>query len=238
MRMLAHGQRQRRAEANGQVFSKHDYFFSAARQSHDPTSIAVVEQIKHVVPQCVAYKMLRSDLVELRKALPRPHYNLRLLEQAPLGEAYPLQAQRVNRILARQQIAEHDPRVVVDYTGVGRAVFEIFQQARVPRMLPVTITFNGQEGPNGRGGHNVPKLALISRLQALMHIGCLEMPDSLPFAKVFRRELLNFRVSYSAVGNATFGAREGAHDDLVLAVALAVYGLDSSREVTVEPLIV
>lgn len=70
MRMLAHGQRQRRAEANGQVFSKHDYFFSAARQSHDPTSIAVVEQIKHVVPQCVAYKMLRSDLVELRKALP------------------------------------------------------------------------------------------------------------------------------------------------------------------------
>jgi hypothetical protein len=64
------------------------------------------------------------------------------------------------------------------------------------------------------------------------------MPDSLPFAKVFRRELLNFRVSYSAVGNATFGAREGAHDDLVLAVALAVYGLDSSREVTVEPLIV
>ncbi len=58
-----------------------------------------------------------------------------------------------------------------------------------------------------------------------MHTGKLHMPDSLPLAKTFRRELLDFRVSYSAVGNATFGAREGAHDDLILAVALAVYGL-------------
>jgi len=180
--------------------------------------------------------MLQSDLAELRKSLPRPHYKLRLLELAPLGEAYPAQALRVRRILAHPSIAEHDPRVIVDYTGVGRAVFEIFQQAHVPRMLPVTITFNGQEGPNGRGGHNVPKLALISRVQALMHTGCLVMPDTLPFAKTLRRELLNFRVSYGAVGNATFGAREGVHDDLVLAVALAVYGLDSSREATVQPL--
>jgi hypothetical protein len=34
-------------------------------------------------------------------------------------------------------------------------------------------------------------------------------------AKTFRRELLDFRVSYTAVGNGTFGAREGAHDDLM-----------------------
>lgn len=49
-------------------------------------------------------------------------------------------------------------------------------------------------------------------------------------------ELVDFRVRYTAVGNATFGAREGAHDDLILAVALAVYGLDSERRVEVMPL--
>jgi hypothetical protein len=163
-------------------------------------------------------------LAELKKALPRPTYNLRLLEQAPLGESYPAQAQRVNRILSRQQIAEHDPRVFVDYTGVGRAVYDIFKQQGVPRIVPITITFSGG-GRNEGGGYSVPKIDLISKLQALMHTGCLHMPDSLPFAKTFRRELLDFRVSYSAVGNATFGAREGAHDDLILAVALAVYGL-------------
>ena len=149
---------------------------------------------------------------------------------------HPAQAQRVNRILARQQIAEHDPRVWVDYTGVGRAVFDIFKQERVPRIVPVTITFGGEDGPNGHGGHNVTKLGLVSRLQALMHTGKLHMPDTLPLSKLFRRELLDFRVSYTAVGNATFGAREGAHDDLILAVALAVYGLDGGRVATVHPL--
>ncbi|MGY3038536.1 hypothetical protein ACVWWQ_000123 [Rhodanobacter sp. TND4EL1] len=204
-------------------------------QSKDPTSLAVIEKI---APEVAAHRLTPQVAIEAREALrsERPTYILRLLEQAPLGEPYPAQAQRVNRILARQQIAEHDPRVWIDYTGVGRAVFDIFKTERVPRIVPVTITFGGEEGPNGRGGHNVPKLALVSRLQALMHTGKLHMPDTLPLAKLFRRELLDFRVSYTAVGNATFGAREGAHDDLILAVALAVYGLDGGRTVTVEPL--
>jgi hypothetical protein len=142
----------------------------------------------------------------------------------------------VNRILARQQIAEHDPRVWICCTGVGRAVFDIFKTERVPRIVPVTITFGGEDGPKAHGGHNVTKLGLVSRLQALMHTGKLHMPDTLPLSKLFRRELLDFRVSYTAVGNATFGAREGAHDDLILAVALAVYGLDGGRVATVQPL--
>lgn len=205
-------------------------------QSKDPTSLAVVEKI---APE-VGARCFTPQIPEAREALrsERPTYILRLLEQAPLGEPYPAQAQRVNRILARPQIAEHDPRVWVDYTGVGRAVFDIFKQERVPRIVPVTITFGGEDGPNSHGGHNVTKLGLVSRLQALMHTGKLHMPDTLPLSKLFRRELLDFRVSYTAVGNATFGAREGAHDDLILAVALAVYGLDGGRVVTVQPLVV
>jgi hypothetical protein len=205
-------------------------------QSKDPTSIAVVEQIKPVIADHLLDAMRPDRLAAMRREMPKPEYNLRLLEQAPLGESYPAQAQRLNRILARQQIAEHDPQVWMDYTGVGRAVYDIFSQERVPRLKPVTIIFNGQEGPNGHGGHSVPKINLVSRLQALMHTGKLHMADTLPLAKTFRRELIDFRVSYSAVGNATFGAREGAHDDLILAVALAVYGLDSGREWTVERL--
>jgi hypothetical protein len=205
-------------------------------QSKDPTSIAVIEQIKAVIPNNAAYNDSPDQMAEMRRLLPKPDYKLRLLEQAPLGEPYPAQAQRLKRILARQQIAEHEPAVWMDYTGVGRAVFDIFRDQRVPRLKPVTITFNGQAGPNGNGGHSVPKLDLVSRLQALMHTGKLTMPETLPLAKTFRSELLNFRVSYSAVGNATFGARTGAHDDLILAVALAVYGLDSGREWSAEPL--
>lgn len=202
-------------------------------QSQDPTSIAVLEKITPTIPANAYPPHVEALRFALRST--RPKYRLRLLEQAPLGESYILQAQRLKRILARAQIAERDPLVWVDYTGVGRAVFDIFKQERVPNLRPVTITFNGQEGPNGHGGHSVPKINLVSRLQALMHTGCLHMPDTLPLAKTFRRELLDFRVSYSAVGNATFGAREGAHDDLILAVALAVYGLDDGRRIVVDP---
>lgn len=205
-------------------------------QSKDPTSIAVIEKIEPDVPDNADMRMVGILKEAARKARPHhTHYNLRLLEQAPLGEPYPIQAQRINTILSRQAIARHDPKVYVDYTGVGRAVYDIFRQHRVPRIVPVTITFQGG-GRNEAGGYSVPKIDLISKLQALMHTGRLHMPESLPLAKTLRRELLDFRVSYSAVGNATFGAREGAHDDLILAVALAVWGLDSGREAVVQPL--
>lgn len=203
-------------------------------QSKDPTSIAVVEKVTAVPGSHT--KPWDLDSMHAQARLVRPHYNLRLLEQPPLGTPYPAQAHMLKSILARQLIAEHDPNVWIDYTGVGRAVYDIFKQERVPRIKPVTITFSGHAGPNGQGGDSVPKIELVSRLQALMHTNKLHMPDSLPLAKTFRRELLDFRVSYTAIGNATFGAREGAHDDLILAVALAVYGLDSGREITVEPL--
>lgn len=209
-------------------------------QSKDPTSLAVVERVQHVVPDYLVDELQQSDtgrkhLVEMRKELPKPAFNLRLLEQAPLGEAYPTQAERIKRIISRQSIAEHDPRVFMDFTGVGRPMYDIMRQARVPRLVPVTISFQGS-GMNAAGGRTVAKLDLVSRLQALMHTGRLHMPDTLPLAKTFRRELIEFRVSYTAVGNATFGAREGAHDDLVLAVALAVYGL-TLPEVTIHPLV-
>ena len=50
------------------------------------------------------------------------------------------------------------------------------------------------------------------------------------------RELQDFRVRYSDAGNATLNAREGAHDDVVLALALAVFGLsrpEPARDVSV-----
>lgn len=71
----------------------------------------------------------------------------------------------------------------------------------------------------------MPKGALASKLQALLHSCDLRMAASLPDAAVLARELQDFRVRFTEAGKATFNAREGAHDDLVLALALAVFGL-------------
>ena len=61
--------------------------------------------------------------------------------------------------------------------------------------------------------------------------GDLRIAASLPDAAVLARELQDFRVRFTEAGNATFNAREGAHDDLVLALALAVFGLSRPEPV-------
>jgi hypothetical protein len=42
-------------------------------------------------------------------------------------------------------------------------------------------------------------------------------------ASVLVQELLNFRVKITEAANETFGAGDGEHDDIVLAVALACW---------------
>jgi hypothetical protein len=79
-----------------------------------------------------------------------------------------------------------------------------------------------------RDGWHVSKSELISKVQALLHAQELIIEPELADAAVLVRELQDFRVSYSTAGNAIFGAREGAHDDLVLAAALAIFGASHS----------
>jgi len=69
----------------------------------------------------------------------------------------------------------------------------------------------------------VPKLTLVSRLQALLHQGRLKIQRELAEADTLVRELQDFRVEYTATGHLTFNARSGKHDDLVLALAIAVW---------------
>ncbi len=95
----------------------------------------------------------------------------------------------------------------------------------------------GRDTARNGNGWSVPKGELVAKLQALLHAGELRIAASLPDAPVLLRELQEFRVRFTEAGNATFNAREGAHDDLVLALALAVFGLsrpEMVREVVVE----
>lgn len=212
-------------------------------QSRDPTTVAGLERVRWVVHPELERRLMREEgrkgrdrLAEMRAELEPDQYNLRILEPFPLGTPYPTQAEMLRGILRRPQLVEHDPQVWMDATGVGVAVYDIFRAAQIPRLRRVSITAGANEGPNKMGGHSVPKLSLVSRLQALMHTGRLRVPEAMPYAKTFRRELMDFRVSYTAAGHATFNALEGKHDDTITAVALAIYGLDGGREAQVMPL--
>jgi hypothetical protein len=140
------------------------------------------------------------------------------LERVPLGTTYPAIVLHVGRLLAR---LPEGTELCVDYTGVGRPVFDLFRYSRTSP-IGVLITSGVTEATIDGIAH-VPKLVLVSRLQALLHEGRLKIQRDLPEAKNLVSELMDFRVQYTAAGHLTFNAREGRHDDLVLALAIACY---------------
>jgi hypothetical protein len=72
----------------------------------------------------------------------------------------------------------------------------------------------------------VPKQDLVAGLQVLLEEKQLRVAGAIPEAETFLRELREMRVKVGASGHEQFGAwREGTHDDLVLAVALAYWWL-------------
>jgi hypothetical protein len=195
-------------------------------QSHDPTAVCVVERISGF-----RWTTWKAEKKEHFRSL----FHVRHLERLPLGISYPQQITYVASLLRREPLAAADPGVFIDYTGVGRPVFDMFKQAGVPRLCGVNIT-SGLTAEPTAVGWSVPKTLLVSGVQAKLHSGDLRIAKELPEAPVLLRELQDFRARFTVNGNATFGAREGAHDDLVLALALAVYGVGNERRVYQAPL--
>jgi Terminase RNaseH-like domain len=111
--------------------------------------------------------------------------------------------------------------LIVDGTGVGVAVVDMFRAAG---MLPIGITITaGIDHERVIGGYHVPKRALVSVTEVLLQQGRVRIAAGLPHARTLTDELANFEVHISAAGHDTYSAREGEHDDLVLAAAMALW---------------
>ena len=149
-------------------------------------------------------------------------FAVRHLERFPLGTPYPEVCRQLVSLFERPPLSGAD--LVVDVTGVGRAVLEMIRRAR-PRaaIRPLTITTGHGVVVDGAGWH-VAKKELVSVLQVLLQTRRLHVARLLPMAGVLAKELEAFRVKITASANETFEAwRERDHDDLVLAVALAAW---------------
>lgn len=114
--------------------------------------------------------------------------------------------------------------LVLDETGVGVAVVDMFKEAKLPTgCTPVTIT-GGSQASRVYPGWHVPKRDLVSTIAVLLEQRRIQIADGLPESITLKSELGNFRTKITAAGNDTYGAwREADHDDLVLAVALACW---------------
>ncbi|MGB9793342.1 MAG: hypothetical protein ACPLRU_02500 [Desulfofundulus sp.] len=120
-----------------------------------------------------------------------PEFHVRHLERMKLGTPYPEIVAYVKRLLETSQL-RNKTALVVDRTGVGAAVVDMFMQAGL-RPIGVIIT-GGNSVSAGSGGYHVPKQDLVSTLQVLFQSGRLKVAAELPEARTLVEELLNFRV--------------------------------------------
>jgi len=141
------------------------------------------------------------------------------LERVPLGTPYPVVVARLHRLELLRQV-----KVAVDATGVGLPVVEEMRRAGLEaEVAAVTITGGDKETHRGLDFH-VPKQDLMTGLQMLLEKGELKIARGLGEAGALVRELVNMRARPGARGRLRVGAEAfGEHDDLVMALALAVW---------------
>ena len=97
--------------------------------------------------------------------------------------------------------------------------------------IAVSIT-SGKRSRRANGMVYVSKRELVRGLVTAFEGGRLKVAKGLPLADAFMDELQAFRVRLTAKGHDTYAARAGEHDDLVIAVALAVWGGDYDAAVS------
>jgi hypothetical protein len=186
-------------------------------QAVDPTAIAAVQRIAG-----------RNG---------RPLFRCGHLARLPLNTSYPHVVQHVKH-LARGEPFYNRAELVLDLTGVGRPVADLFQaEGLKPVKVSITAAVVGSadDTVDDKGVHHVAKLHLVSTLQTLLHDGRLQLQADLPETPVLVLEMRDFQATVTDTGRWRFGARSGAHDDLVLALALALWRAAKRPTLAVHP---
>lgn len=179
-------------------------------QRRDWTALAVVERTETGAADPHGYRPVSAA------------FAVRQLDRVP-DQSYEAVVDRVVALLYRVELAGAD--LVVDETGVGAAVADMFERRRVyPKRVTIT---GGTEATRGGRSYRVPKRGLATAVAVPLESRRLTIAEGLPLAKTLAGELADFRVKVSLAGPVAVVAgaewREGAHDELVLAVALAVW---------------
>jgi hypothetical protein len=184
----------------------------------DYTAAAVIQRSLSITPNGF------PERTSLRFPLYR--FNVLALRRYALGTPYTgIVSHIVEQV--RRPLFSSLTRLVIDGTGVGGAVVEMF---RTPlsglghvEAHSITITGGRSWSKVARYDWHVAKVETVGAIREALESRRLKVPPSLEYAQVLKRELLDFRVKLTAAANETFNARQGSHDDLVLALALPIW---------------
>jgi hypothetical protein len=121
-----------------------------------------------------------------------------------------------------------------DKTGVGESVGELlrndrFLDSRLEEIKAINIT-GGREPSESNDAFNIPKRDLIMNCLIAFERGFLKFAGNMSELPLLIDELQNFEMRFTAKGNDTYSAKGANHDDLVLALSLAVWSAKNTDE--------
>lgn len=181
-----------------------------------------------------------SALVVIENPAEERLHSIRFLHRWPLGTKYQsIIDDLLSQILPNLQKQANGEWVhlCVDATGVGAAPVETLAQQLYQHQckgslsgidLMAYLITGGQTGHGepayGMTKRFIPKLDLAAQVEVALQNQQLLIPIQSPLAETLTTELQNFHLKQTPAGNVTAAAwREADHDDLVLALAIALH---------------
>lgn len=189
-------------------------------QMADPSALVVLER---------EMRLLHGRL--------EPYFFAGFLERIPLQTPYPAMVRGVRERLEK---IPHQTALIVDATGVGRPVVDEFREGWTafdvhtqqpytlpgkPSIVALTLTSGNEPRTVERWDEqHVPKRDVIMTLMLTLQQGRLQAAAGLGELMTLVEEGHNFQWKVSKAGDDLYGQwRTNKHDDLLLAVAIAVW---------------
>ncbi len=182
-------------------------------QAQDFTALAIIECLRSVHPHTGEDKITNLNCIHLQR------WQLRTSYMAIVADVVKM----INN-LEPWRSPDYKPVLAVDATGCGAPVIDLFKAEKIKAELRPIQIVGGATVSQEFGMTRVPKRDLVSAVQVGLQNKTLKIASTLPEADTLARELQNFTVKITDSANDVYGAwREGTHDDLVLAVAMALW---------------
>jgi hypothetical protein len=167
-------------------------------------------------------------------------FDCRFIHRWQLKTSYTQIVEDVARWMNSESVnkgARERPTLAIDKTGIGAAIYDLFQREKMnARVVPIVITGGDQVTKDG-DTVRVPKRDLVSCVSVALQTDKLKYSEQLPLTETLKNELKNFDAKTSDAGRDSYGAandwRVGNNDDLVLALAMALWCANDGVKVPV-----
>jgi hypothetical protein len=182
-------------------------------QAKDFTALGIIECVRSVNTLSGKAEITNLNCIHLQR------WQLRTSYPAIVADVVKM----INSLMSYES-PDYKPVLAVDATGVGAPVVDLFKAETINAELRPIQIVGGSNISTENGMTRVPKRDLVSVVQVALQNRTLKIANELSEADTLSRELQNFTVKITDSANDVYGAwREGTHDDLVLAVALALW---------------